>query len=693
MSSSMVRHPLLVLLVIISSSELFAQHKINVAAIGDSVTEGLGLKKGESYPSVLQNLLGEGYEVGNFGHSGATLLREGHNPYTQTPKFSDALALRGDIAVIHLGLNDTDPRNFPHYRDRFVQDYLWLIDTLKAGNPEMRIFICKMSPVFTGHPRFASSTFHWYHHIQELISRVAEARELPVIDFFSEFHNRPDLFTDTPTLHPNVRGAGKIAEVVKQHITGDFGGLRLPPVFTENMVIQRGKPFRIWGKANAGTRVTVSWNNSVKYTHSGTNGAWEIIFPSPVPDLKPKTLSIENESGGVVFRNVLVGDVWLAAGQSNMEFPLRSAYRGDSLVAVAAKNPTVRLLQLDPYVRTDHVVWDSTALKKANELDFFSGQWLENDAAAASAFSAVAYSFAHELVKDQGVPVGIIHLSVGGSPQLAWLPRLSLESNPDFVQALHPWRKSDYLMVWCRERAGKNLGLTDSPFQQHPYAPSYIFEAGIKPLVPFALSGVIWYQGESDAENAELYERLFPYFVQEWRAQWKQDLPFFYVQLSGIERPSWPHFRDVQRRLLDKIENAGMVVTSDIGDANDVHPKEKIVVGERLAKWALNRVYGRDILPSGPLFSGYSRKKNILELTFMYSQGLATSDGQALRGFGFQTREGELVPAKARIEKGKVLIDVLPEVVSLVYGWEPVSKGNLINTARLPASTFHVILK
>lgn len=687
------RYLLLVLLVITACSALFAQRKIKVAAIGDSVTEGTGLKKEESYPSVLQDLLGDRYEVGNFGHSGATLLRKGHNPYSETRKFSEALAFKGDIAVIHLGLNDTDPRNFPHYSDHFVQDYLWLIDTLKAGNPEMQIFICEMSPVFTGHPRFMSGTFRWYHLIRELISRVAEVRQLPVIDLFEEFHSRPDLFTDAPTLHPNARGAGKIAEVIRQHITGDFGGLQLPPVFTENMVIQRNKPFRIWGKANAGTRVTVAWNQAVKSAESGSDGRWEIVFPPAEADLRPKALSIENEGRKVIFRNVLVGDVWLAAGQSNMEFPLRRAFRGDSLVSLAAGFPGIRLLQLDAYVKTDNVVWDSLALKKANELDFFSGQWLENNAAAASGFSAVAYSFAHELVKDQGVPVGIIHLSVGGSPQLAWLPRLSLESNPAFVGALHPWRKSDYLMAWCRERVEKNLGLTGSPFQQHPYAPSYIFEAGIRPLIPFALSGIIWYQGESDAENAEQYELLFPYFVQEWRTQWKQDFPLFYVQLSSIERPSWPHFRNLQRRLLDTVGNAGMVVTSDIGDANDVHPKEKIVVGERLARWALNRVYGRDMLPSGPLFSGYSRNKSVIELTFMYSEGLTTSDRQALRGFGFQTQEGQLVPGKARIEQGKVLVEAIPGAVSLVYGWEPVSRGNLVNAARLPASTFHILLK
>src|SRR5690606_19175025 len=147
--------------------------------IGDSVTEGAGLENPAetAYPAVLQTLLGDAYEVKNFGHSGATLLRKGHNPYAKTPQLQDALAFQADIAIIHLGLNDTDPRNFPHYRDQFVRDYLWLIDTLRTNNPDLQIFICKMSPIFTGHSRFSSSTFDWYHLIQEQIAQVAEAAQ------------------------------------------------------------------------------------------------------------------------------------------------------------------------------------------------------------------------------------------------------------------------------------------------------------------------------------------------------------------------------------------------------------------------------------------------------------------------------------------------------------------------------------
>lgn len=672
----------------------YAQKKIKVAAIGDSVTEGFGLQNPDSasYPAVLQRLLGEAYQVENFGHSGATLLRRGYNPYAETQKFHQAIAAQADIAVIHLGLNDTDPRNFPHYRDQFVSDYLWLIDTLRAHNPTLKIHVCKMSPIFTGHPRFSSSTFGWYHQIQEMIAQVAAARQLPVIDFYGELHNRPDLFTDAPTLHPNAQGASKIAQIVQQHIRADFGGLQLPPVFGNYMVVQRDKPFHVWGRANAGTTVEVQWGGTSKNATVGADGHWQMTFSAPTLNNKPQTLLIKNEDTQYLFDQVLVGDVWLAAGQSNMEFALRHALRGDSLTAIATARDNIRLLQFDAVAHTSDIAWDSTALAKANELDFFHGEWGANNPENALRFSAVAYAFAYELSKNQDIPIGIIHLSVGGSPQLAWLPRISLESNPDFVGSLHPWRKTDYLMGWCRERANKNLSASASAFQQHPYAPSYIFEAGIAPLIPFALQGIIWYQGESDAENVELYSRLFPYFVKEWRHKWQDELPFYYVQLSSIERPSWPRFRDAQRRLLATVPNSGMAVSSDIGDPTDVHPREKIIVGQRLAQWALREVYAADAIPSGPLVDNYTVQDNTIEVTFHHAEGMCTMHGDVLQGFAFQTADGRYTPAKARIDQGKVYVQK-PEdtrLTALVYGWEPIPNGNLTNTAGLPASTFRI---
>src|SRR5690606_29551839 len=298
---------------LLCTSNVWSKTPIRVAAIGDSVTEGLGLQNPDStaYPAVLQRLLGDAYAVKNFGHSGATLLRLGHNPYAATKQLQDALAFQADIAVIHLGLNDTDPRNFPHYRDQFIADYLWLIDTLQANNPDLKIFICKMSPIFTGHPRVTSSTFDWYHLIQEKITQVAEATQSPLIDFYSALHARPDLFTDKPTLHPNRQGAAQIAKIVQQHITGNFGGLQLPPIFGKYMVVQRDKPFQIWGRANARTTVEVEWNHKSQHVAVGTDGRWELTFPAPTLNRKPQTLRIKNGENELVYDQVLVGDVWL----------------------------------------------------------------------------------------------------------------------------------------------------------------------------------------------------------------------------------------------------------------------------------------------------------------------------------------------------------------------------------------------
>ncbi|MGO3305813.1 MAG: GDSL-type esterase/lipase family protein, partial [Sphingobacterium sp.] len=670
---------LLLCLQVLLGLSVYGQTKTRVASIGDSVTEGKGLENSEenSYPATLAKLLGSNYEVKNFGHSGATLLRNGHRPYNKTKQFKDALTYKADIAVIHLGLNDTDPRNFPHFRNQFISDYLWLIDTLRQDNPKIKIFICQMSPIFTGHPRFSSSTFDWYHALQKQITHVANTRDLPIIDLYTALHNRPDLVTDAPTLHPNVAGATLIAQTVYQHITGNFGDLKLPSVFGKYMVVQRDKPLKIWGTANAGTCTSVIWDGHTQHTTVSTDGHWELTFPAPKLSPKSKTLIVENGQSKFTFDQVLVGDVWLAAGQSNMGFRLHQAFRGDSLADASGTDPNIRLLQFETAANTDNTAWDSLTLQKANELEFFSGTWHENNRKNAENFSAIGYAFANEISREVNVPIGIISLAVGGSPQLAWLPRLTLESNPTFVQSLHPWRQSDYLTLWCRERAMKNLELSNSAFQQHPYAPSYIYQAGVAPMVPFSIRGIIWYQGESDADNAELYQKLFPAFVKSVRQAWHDDLPFYYTQLSSIERQSWPHFRNVQRLLLRDIPNSGMAVSSDIGNPNDVHPKEKIIVAKRLAQWALSNEYDKSNIPSGPLYKSYKVIKNIIEVDFDYKYNLQTNDGSPVRGFAFQRSDGKFMVANAQIVDDRVHLEMPrnSKLMTLVYGWDPVSRG------------------
>lgn len=667
--------------------------KTKIACIGNSVTYGLTLSDPgtESYPALLQKKMGNSYDVKNFGHSGATLLKKGHNPFYKTKEFADAIRFKADIAVIDLGLNDTDPRDWPNFRDEFMPDYNWLIDTLRSTNPKMKIFVCTMTPIFTGHPRFMSSTFTWYWMIQKLIPRIAENNHAWLIDLYEAFHDRPDLITDHPTLHPNKAGAAKLSEVVYQHITGDFGGLRLTDIFTDNMVLQRERPIVIWGTANTGTKVSVVFKGQEKSVSTGSDGKWKVSFPELSASAIPEQITVESDTRKIELHNILVGDVWLASGQSNMFFPLSAATGGKEAAANANPGQSLRLFKYVPYAETDAVAWDSVVLEKANTLDFFHGQWKLNEPSATGEFSAVAYWFGKKIQQEENIPIGIIELAVGGSPQISWLSRLTLEADPLFEPALNDWRHSDYIMQWCRQRADLNLKNTDFKYQRHPYDPAFNFEAGVAKIINFSVKGVIWYQGESDAENAELFGKLFPVFVRDWRQQWGYDFPFYYVQLSSINRPSWPYFRDMQRQMLAKVPNSGMVVTSDLGDPDNVHYADKQPVGIRLADMALNHSYGRkDVVPNGPMAERVYEKNNHIEIEFSNGTGMRASDGKPLRGFKILDPDGNIFPVAAIIKNEKVVIDLTGnrKAVKVMYGWEPFTRANLVNRAGLPAGTF-----
>ncbi|MGJ7029747.1 GDSL-type esterase/lipase family protein [Niabella hirudinis] len=670
---------------------LQAQPK-KLACVGNSVTFGWGLqdRNKEAYSAQLQQLLGNSYHVKNFGHSGATLLRKGHNPYYKTSAFRQLCSFKPDIAVIHLGLNDTDPRNYPGYRDDFIPDYNWLIDTLKQQNPHIKIFICRLTPIFTGHSRFLSSTNSWHASLQKKIEQIAAVNRLPLIDLNEPLHNRPDLFPDAATLHPNAAGAGIIANTVYQHISGNFGGLQIPGCFTSNMVLQREQPIKFWGRANAFQTVSVRIGNAQQSIKAGFNGKWQISFPARKASTRPQTVVIKSEGQSMVLNNVLIGDVWLCSGQSNMYFSLQESLGGDSLVRLANSSQPLRLLKLKPFAETGNRAWTAEELNRANQLDFFLGSWQPNGAGAAAAFSAIGYVFAQKIQQEQKVPIGIIEIAVGGSPLISWVSRNSLQQNPLFEPALNNWRQSDYIMQWCRERAAVNLGNAQSPLQRHPYEPAYNFEAAIEKLAPFPLKGILWYQGESDTENAALYKKLFPLFVSDWRSYWNQDLPFYYVQLSGISRPSWNHFRNTQRKLLNTIPNSGMAISSDLGDSTDVHYKNKIPVGLRLARLALTQTYHHSGLPTGPLFQSMKRIRNKVQIRFKYGTGLHASNNKAITGFRILTDRGLFLPAAAIAQQDQISI-TLPahqNVVAIAYGWEPFTRANLVNNDQLPASTF-----
>ena len=664
------------------------QHRIKVACIGNSITYGYGLpdRATQSYPVQLQKMLGESYQVENFGKSGATLLNKGHRPYMQQDEYHRAIDFAGDIVVIHLGINDTDPRDWPDYRDFFVKDYIALIDSFRVANPEARIMIARLTPIADRHPRFLSGTRDWHGEIQLAIENVACYAGVQLIDFHKPLYPYPFMLTDA--VHPDPEGAFVLAQTVYSAITGDYGGLKMPLLYTDNMVLQREVPLTIQGTANAGDQVTVSIADRQMKTKVGPNGKWSVTLP-PLKAGEPYTLKISTNQKVLQYHNVLAGEVWLCSGQSNMEFMLKQAATARLDIPRAA-DQELRLYDMKARWRTNAVEWETTVLDSLNHLQYYKDtEWKECAPETVSDFSAIAYYFGKMLRDSLKVPVGLICNAVGGSPTEAWIDRTSLEYH--FPAILKDWTQNDFIQEWVRGRAALNIKKSVNNRQRHPYEPCYLYESGIRPLEQYPIRGIIWYQGESNAHNWEAHEALFKLLVNAWRKNWNDDcLPFYYVQLSSLDRPSWPWFRDSQRRMLNEISDIGMAVSSDHGDSLDVHPTCKQPVGERLARWALNKTYLKDIVPSGPLFRGADVRGEKVYLSFDYGQGMRSSDGKSLRCFEVAEFEGIYYPATAEVvgEQVKVYSKEVRNPRYVRYGWQPFTRSNRVNLAGLPASTF-----
>lgn len=686
---------LLLVTALLFSAELPAQ-KTKVACIGNSVTYGALVENREMncYPAQLQKLLGEKYEVMNFGKSGATLLNKGHRPYMKQDEYKSALNFAGDLVVIHLGLNDTDPRNWPNYQDDFIRDYTELIQSFRKVNPKCKIWVCRMTPIFDRHPRFRSGTRDWYRQIQEKIENIAACSNVELIDLQEGLYNRPDLSGDA--LHPNAEGAGIIAKTVYSALTGNYGGLQLPILYTDNMVLQRNKPLILSGIADKGEKVTVSINKNKAQAVAASNGKWHLTLPS-MPAGGPYTLQVQTKNKTLIYKDVLIGEVWLCSGQSNMAFMLKQSATAKEEIAKIpqlASSSRLRFFDMKAHWETYATEWDASVLDSLNRLQYYKNtQWTTCTPQTAANMSAIAYYFGKMLADSLNVPVGLIHNAIGGSPAEAWIDRKTLEFQ--FPDILVNWKGNDMIQDWARERAALNIKKSANRLQRHPYEPCYLYEAGIEPLRQYPIEGVIWYQGESNAHNKEIHEILFPLLVDSWRKNWNEEFPFYYVQLSSINRPSWPVFRDSQRRMMYSIPNTGMAVSSDLGDSLDVHPTHKKEVGERLAHWALNKTYGKDMLPSGPLFKSAERKGNTVYLTFDYGEGMHPAKGEEISTIEIAETEGLYVPAKVKVIDGKIEVSA-PGIKSpryVRYGWQPFTRANLVNKDELPASTFKAYIQ
>ncbi len=482
-----------------------------------------------------------------------------------------------------------------------------------------------------------------------------------------------------------------------------FAGAQLQPakIFSDNMVLQRNKPIHIWGKAAPGQTLSITVAGEKKTIVAKADSSWSVYFKKQKANARPQSIFITSDKEKIELKNILVGDIWLCSGQSNMEWTMQKEIHW----AEEIKNvhqPLIRFINPLPAGRYVYGMAYSDSLHKRLSTDNFYlwNGWKVSDSNTINTMSAVAYYFAKQIVQQENIPVGLINLSIGGAPIETFISKEAMQANEKFVAKLKgDWLQNDHLPQWTRERGAQNVGNHANGFRDeqglnHVYKPGFAFEAGIKPIVSMPVTGILWYQGESnslEAARVAEYRALQKLLMEDYRTQWKHPaMPYYWVQLSSIDTARyqskyWPEFRDEQRLLLNEVNNGGMAVCSDIGSKNDVHPTNKKMVGERLARWALNRDYHhKNIVPSGPLPLKAIYKKGKLIISFKYADGLKTSDGKELSGFSLDG----VMETTASIQNKQIIINCETKPFFVYYAWKPFTDANLVNGANLPASTF-----
>jgi len=429
-------------------------------------------------------------------------------------------------------------------------------------------------------------------------------------------------------------------------------------LFSDGAVLQRGQNIPVWGTAKEGEKVTVELAGQTATT-TAKGGKWKLEL-KPLEAGGPFSMKISGDNE-VTVNNLLVGEVWVASGQSNMEWTLNQAFQAD-LEKPKANFPEIRMI---------------TAKKAASlqPLDQIEGSWQVCSPETAGNFSAVAYYFARDLHAKLGVPVGIISTSWGGTPAQAWTSAEGFEGQPELKGY------ADQLKAAAEKPPENGPG---------PHFPSALYNAMIAPVVPYGMKGVIWYQGESNAGQSKQYQTLFPAMIADWRTKWKLgDFPFLFVQIAPFNGQP-PEIREAQFLTLAKSKNTAMAVITDFGDANDIHPKQKEPVGNRLSLAARALAYGEKIVYSGPLYKEMKVAGSEVAISFDHTGGgLVAKDGD-LKGFTIAGADGKFVPAKAVIKGDAVVVSAegVTDPKAVRYGWINVPDVNLFNKDGLPASPF-----
>jgi len=476
--------------------------------------------------------------------------------------------------------------------------------------------------------------------------------------------------------------------------------VRLPGVFTDNMVLQQGMALPVWGWADNGDKVTVEFGGK-KVSATAKDGKWSLKLPKFSASDKPQTFTVSTKSKTIQLTNVLVGDVWICSGQSNMKFRLVEALGATNDMA-SATNASIRLF-LVPEVRTNVPQTDVAT------------RWELCSPESVRMFSAVGYYFGRDLQSSRKVPIGLIDSAWGGTPAEAWTPYDTMAANLDFgtnfiatrekIKANFPNVVADYQKKKELAKAEHRPFSLRAPFE--PWQAGELYNGMIAPFVPYAIQGAIWYQGEANAGAAKQYRTLFPMMISSWRKNWGQgDFTFLCVQLAPWDnfrkrtveevlkhpapKETWPELREAQWHTTKVLPKVGMAVTTDVGDKENIHPKNKQPVGARLALAARAIAYGEKIEFSDQLYRQMKVDDGKAVVYFDHvGKGLEAHDGE-LKGFAICGADKNFVWAKAEIVGDTVVVSS-PEVaapVAVRYGWADFPIVNLWNKDGLPASPF-----
>ncbi len=506
-------------------------------------------------------------------------------------------------------------------------------------------------------------------------------------------------------LLPNVMRASFLLLLVLGLAFTANATVTLPVIFTDHMVLQRERPVPVWGWAEAGREVNVKFAGQVKATKADKDGKWKVMLDPLKASNDPQNLMVSGQNT-VVIKDVLVGEVWLCSGQSNMAMTVKGVQDAEKEIA-AANFPLIRMFFVQSFTAT-------------SPQEQCQGVWQACSPRTIPNFSATAYFFGRNLHQTLKVPVGLINSSVGGTAIESWTSMEAMKDKAELQPLLEQWRK-DVALFEQPENMAKNeaakkqwqeaVKAAQAAKQPAPPQPVYVgreplqpnrpgnlFNGKIAPIIPFAIRGAIWYQGESNAGNGPLYATQLPLMIRDWRTRWGNEFPFAWVQLPNfLKREAepgaashWARLREAQSKSL-AVPKTGMSINLDIGDAGNIHPLNKQEIGRRLALWARAQVYAEKIPWSGPLYESHEIRGNEVVIRFTHAEGLKTADGSTtLKGFAIADATQKWQWAEARIVGDHVIVSHpgIQTPMAVRYAWANNPDVNLINGTGLPAGPF-----